>query len=95
MVIQNFDMLDLVANGDHRLPPHPNRRPNFHYIRALSIRPGSQIHPSLTSSVHTLKLFSVLGPKVLLIGTSVASRPRAISTRPMRGVLFRASKVYQ
>ena len=52
-------------------------------------------HPSLNSSVHTLKPFSVLGPKVLLIGTSAASRPRAISTRPMRGVLFRASKVYQ
>lgn len=51
--------------------------------------------PSLNSSVHTLKLFSVLGPKVVLIGTSAASRPRAISTRPMRGVLFRASKVYQ
>jgi hypothetical protein len=37
MIIQNFDMLDLVVNGDHRSPPHPNRRPDFHYIRALSI----------------------------------------------------------
>ena len=48
-----------------------------------------------TSSVQTLKLASVLGPKVLLSATSAASRPRAISTRPMRGVLLRASKVYQ
>ena len=48
-----------------------------------------------TSSVHTRKLSSVLGPKEVLIAASAASRPRAISTRPMRGVLFRASKVYQ
>ena len=32
---------------------------------------------------------------VVLSGTSVASRPRPISTRPMRGMLLRASKVYQ
>src|SRR5512132_1404946 len=36
-----------------------------------------------TSSVQTLKLVSVFGPKVVLIATSAASRPRAISTRPM------------
>jgi hypothetical protein len=51
--------------------------------------------PGGTSSVHTRKLSSVLGPKVVLIATSDASRPRAISTRPIRGVLLRASKVYQ
>lgn len=49
----------------------------------------------LTSSAQTLKLFSVVGPNVLLIATSAASRPRAISTRPIRGTLNRASKVYQ
>jgi hypothetical protein len=48
-----------------------------------------------TASVQTVKLFSVLGPNVLLIATSAASRPGAISTRPTRGTLFRASKVYQ
>ena len=32
---------------------------------------------------------------MVLIATSAASRPRAISTRPMRGTLWRASKVYQ
>src|ERR1700737_591402 len=48
-----------------------------------------------TSSVHTLKLVSVLGPNVLLIATSEASRPRATNTLPMRGVLLRASKVCQ
>jgi hypothetical protein len=37
----------------------------------------------------------VFGPNVLESATSDASRPRAISTRPMRGVLLRASNVYQ
>ena len=40
-----------------------------------------------TSSVHTLKLVNAAGPKVLLRATSAASRPRAINTLPMRGVL--------
>src|SRR3954470_17118626 len=46
------------------------------------------------SSVTTVNFFSVFGPNVVLIGTSAASRPRAMSTRPMRGVLCRASNVY-
>src|SRR6185312_17473921 len=49
--------------------------------------------PVGTSSVHTLKLVKVAGPKLLLSATSAASRPRAINTLPMRGVLWRASKV--
>jgi hypothetical protein len=48
-----------------------------------------------SSSVHTLKLTSVFGPKVWVIGTSAASRPWAIKTRPIRGMLLRATKVYQ
>src|ERR1700684_1833787 len=48
-----------------------------------------------SSSVQTLKLTSVFGPKVWVSGTSAASRPCAISTRPIRGMLLRASKVYQ
>jgi hypothetical protein len=55
---------------------------------------GPRGQPS-TSSVQTLKLVSVFGPKVVLIATSAASRPRAIITRPMRGTLWRASKVCQ
>jgi len=35
------------------------------------------------------------GPKVVDSATSHASRPRAMSTRPMRGTLLRASNVYQ
>ncbi len=48
-----------------------------------------------TSSVTTLKLASVHGPNSVTMATSVASRPRAIRMRPMRGLLWRASKVYQ
>ena len=48
-----------------------------------------------TSSVTTLKPASLAGPKLVESATSVASRPRAMSTRPIRGLLWRASKVYQ
>jgi hypothetical protein len=62
-------------------------------LRFARNRPAAlqPVHPSLTSSVRTLKLFRVLGPKVLLMAASAASRPRAINTRPIRGVLLRAS----
>ncbi|MFK4441375.1 hypothetical protein ABH944_001173 [Caballeronia udeis] len=43
----------------------------------------------------TSNLSSLVGPNVLLIATSAASRPRAINTRPIRGTLLRASKVCQ
>src|SRR4029453_12159685 len=36
----------------------------------------------VTSSAQTVKPARVLGPNVLLMATSVASRPRAMSTRP-------------
>ena len=49
----------------------------------------------MASSVITLKLASVQGPNEVTIATSVASRPRAIRMRPMRGMLCRASNVYQ
>jgi hypothetical protein len=49
----------------------------------------------VTSSVITLKLVSVHGPNEVTIATSVASRPRAIKMRPIRGLLWRASNVYQ
>ena len=47
------------------------------------------------SSVQTLKLTSVFGPNVWVIGTSEASRPCAIRTRPILGALLRGSKVRQ
>lgn len=42
---------------------------------------------AVTSSAMTLKLASVHGPNEVTIATSVASRPRAIRMRPIRGVL--------
>jgi len=51
--------------------------------------------PVTTSSVQTLKLTSVLGPNVVAMATSIASRPLAIRTRPIRGTLLRGSNVYQ
>ena len=47
---------------------------------------------AVTSSVVTLKLASVQGPNEVTIATSVASRPRAIKMRPMRGTLLRHQK---
>ena len=40
-----------------------------------------------TSSLTTLKLSSRARPKLVVMAQSVASRPVAISTRPMRGIL--------
>src|SRR5579864_8671419 len=47
------------------------------------------------SSVQTLKLSSVLGPNVVVMATSEASRPRAIRIRPIRGTLLRGSNICQ
>ena len=47
------------------------------------------------SSVQTLKLSRKLGPNVVAIATSDASRPRAMRTRLMRGTLLRGSKMCQ
>src|SRR5438046_5907736 len=44
-------------------------------------RPGQA---DVTSSVQTLKLTSVVGPKVVVRATSIASRPLATNTRPIR-----------
>src|SRR5689334_15092818 len=47
-----------------------------------------------TSSVTTTNFVSVIRPKLVVSATSAASRPVAIRMRPMRSVLWRASKVY-
>src|SRR3977135_153363 len=48
-----------------------------------------------TSSLTTWKLSSLARPKEVVMAQSVASRPVAIKTRPMRGMLWRASRVHQ
>src|SRR4029450_4538493 len=46
------------------------------------------------SSAQTCMLRSTGPPKVVTIATSTASRPRPISTRPLRAALSRGSKVH-
>ena len=69
--------------------PRRRRKRNLTVSGCLSVRARRY---GRISSVQTLKLTRVLGPKVLLIGTSAASRPRAIRMRPIRGALLRGSK---
>ena len=62
----------------------------------LRTRGNAALHGlDVTFRVMTLKPASVHGPNEVTIATSVASRPRAIRMRPMRGLLWRASNVYQ
>ena len=57
--------------------------------------PAGWRYPPGTSSVITSNCASQAVPKEVEIATSVASLPRAIRMRPMRGLLWRASKVCQ
>ena len=56
-------------------------------------RAAPPVWPLGISSVQTRKLFSVFGPNVVVIATSVASRPRAIRMRPILGTLLRGSNM--
>ena len=79
-------MLDLLADCTRPQFTGPTAGLGNHHLFA-----GAD---GVTSSVITLKPASVHGPNEVTIATSVASRPRAIRMRPMRGTLFRGSKVY-
>ena len=67
----------------------------FSICRAPCCRRSNAPAPLLHFVRMTLNPASVQGPNEVTIATSVASRPRAIRMRPMRGVLWRASNVYQ
>ena len=58
---------------------------------------GVAIVTSLSGSwlVQTVNFVKVVLPNEVVSATSTASRPRPISTRPMRGSLCRASSVCQ
>jgi hypothetical protein len=74
---------------------HPSRSDDLEQSRSR-LRSHTLVDAAdVTSSVNTLKLDNWLGPKEVTIATSVASRPFAIKIRPMRGLLWRASNVYQ
>src|ERR1700757_200111 len=73
-----------------------NQNPKLPGNGAIHPDPGGRVvRHQATSSVQTLKLTSVFGPNVWVIGTSDASRPWAINIRPIRGTLLRGSKVCQ
>src|ERR1700730_12589030 len=57
--------------------------------------PDTWVRAEVASSVITEKFTSCTAPKLVDIATSAASRPRAITMRPIRGWLWRASKVNQ
>src|SRR5207248_410386 len=52
-------------------------------------------HEALATSAQTVMERNVAGPKVVIIATSRASRPRPMSTRPTRRALLRGSNVHQ
>src|SRR5579863_2490650 len=57
--------------------------------------PAASLVVGTASSAHTV-IFARRGePYVVTIATSSASRPRPISTRPIRGSLLRGSNVHQ
>ena len=78
--------------------------------REISIAASLRQHSRRQGAVDTLRVHRIVlglllvgpdlehgqacGPKLCSSGTSVASRPRATTTRPMRGMLWRGSKVY-
>src|SRR5439155_255534 len=52
-------------------------------------------HAASATSAHTFIERKAAGPKVVIIATSSASRPRPIRTRPTRRALLRGSNVHQ
>jgi mycothiol synthase len=60
--------------------------------RRASVRAAQAGVP--VGSAITSKLLSVTGPNEVISATSTASRPRPTTTRPVRGLLLRASNVY-
>src|SRR4029079_1660021 len=78
-----------LARAKHRAMFAKSHRLRIPISRDMPDRHKTHLLSSahLTSSAQTVKPASVVRPNVLLMATSVASRPRAISTRPIRGTL--------
>src|ERR1039457_3749607 len=79
----------------HAMFPQADRLPVAVDSRVVN---GEQRHQSAISGIssdQTLKPSRKLGPKVVAIATSDASRPLAIRTRLIRGTLLRGSKTCQ
>ena len=89
------ELPDRGENTPISLRPQGTRRAAAESPASMRERYLAAAAVAATSSVTTLKPASVQGPNDVTMATSVASRPRAIRMRPIRGVLWRASKVYQ
>ena len=69
--------------------------PNWVPIFRLFCEKCALADHSVTTSVTTVNPVRLAIPNEVVMATSDASRPVAISTRPMRGWLWRASNVHQ
>jgi hypothetical protein len=69
--------------------------PNWVPIFRLFCEKWALADHSVTTSVTTVNPVRLAIPNEVVMATSDASRPVAISTRPMRGWLWRASNVHQ
>jgi len=100
-VLERYGHVAVQIHGD--MVPYRPRALRKHRAVGMLVRPAATAarpaapRPQLatTSSVTTLNPASRVSPKLVESATSVASRPRAMRMRPMRGLLWRASKVYQ
>src|SRR5919202_5126456 len=83
-IVVAVDLLYQVGRVSHPLPLHTA------VVDHLRVR--APIH---CGSAHTCSVWNLAGPHVVIIATSRASRPRPITTRPIRRRLLRASNVHQ
>ncbi len=103
-VLERFRRHAVQIHGDYDALPAARPQETQGGVRILSAASHAPCAPAggrtgiqavTTSSVITLNSASRVCPKLVDRATSVASRPRAIRMRPMRGLLWRASNVYQ
>ena len=86
----------LLARSGEPLLAASNFGPMLRFVQAARASPAHGTDPRpFTSSVCTSNCTSGARPKLVVSAQSVASQPRAMTMRPIRGVLRRASNVYQ
>src|SRR6266852_4288550 len=91
---QRLERIATLLEGIKNQPRAQRRCRVPHFSRLLRKVGAFPDHP-VTSSVTTVNPVRLAIPNEVVMATSEASRPVAISTRPMRGWLWRASNVHQ
>src|SRR5947209_2008919 len=79
--------------GAKRSNPEP-RDSGFDALHRPGMTNDAANQAATTSSLTTTNFARFIRPKLVVSATSAASRPVAIRMRPIRGWLWRASKVY-